>query len=284
MFGVTCRASLGGSMAKREEYPLGYSEGEARRLENQAVLAEHVLRDTLHRAGLDKGMRVLDLGCGVGDVSFLAARTVGSTGSVVGVDRAAPSIARAQRRAADSEIHNVKFELGDLNIFRPNGTFDAVIGRFILLYLPDPSGLLRRLRASIGQGGIFAMQEIDMSAASQVPLSELFAAVNGWIFGAFDAAGAEKDMGSKLLSTFRAAGLPWPEMISTTLVTGGPDSPYYEFLAEMVRSMLPMVERAGLASQTEIGLDSLAQRLREDAVSNERVLFPPRIVGAWCSV
>jgi hypothetical protein len=168
--------------------------------------------------------------------------------------------------------------------FESTDTFDAIIGRFILLYLPRPSELLRRLRFNIRPGGIVAMQELDMSAASQVPSSPLFSTVNGWIFGAFEAGKAEKDMGSRLLSTFLASGLPWPDMISTTPVTSGLESPYYEILTEMVRSMLPTIERAGLASASEIGLASLSQRLREDAVSNQRVLFPPRLVSAWCSL
>ena len=122
-----------------------------------------------------------------------------------------------------------------------------------------------------------------MSAASQATPSELFAAINQMDFGAIDASGAQRDMGSKLLTTFVAAGLPWPAMTSVTPVTSGQDSPYYEFLTEMVRSLLPAIERAGLASQAEIGLDSLARRLREDAVAKTRVLFPPRVVSAWCS-
>jgi cyclopropane fatty-acyl-phospholipid synthase-like methyltransferase len=53
-------------------YPLGYSEDEARRLAAQGAFFEDLTGDVLHRAGIGPGMHVLDLGCGVGDVSFLA--------------------------------------------------------------------------------------------------------------------------------------------------------------------------------------------------------------------
>ena len=272
-------------MSEIDKYPLGYSTGEARRLMTQAALLEPLFEATLLNAGLAKGMRVLDLGCGVGDVAFLAARMVGPTGSVVGVDRSAPSIETARKRLIDLDITNVEFKAAELEAFEPTGElFDAVIGRLVLLFLPNPSELLRRLRSSVRPGGFYAMQEVDMSVASQVPPSELFAAVNGLVFGAIDASGAQRDVGGKLLTTFLNAGLPWPQLSAITPVTSGPDSPYYEFLTEMVRSLLPTIERAALATRANIGLESLARRLQEDAMAKTRVLFPPRIVSAWCSL
>ena len=74
-----CGALLapGGANDKSQTYPLGYSEVEARRLEQQAALYKELTEDVLRRAGLCAGMRVLDVGCGVGDVSLLAAELVG---------------------------------------------------------------------------------------------------------------------------------------------------------------------------------------------------------------
>jgi hypothetical protein len=48
-----------------------------------------------------------------------------------------------------------------------------------------------------------------------------------------------------------------------------------------LRSLLPLVERSGVADVAEIGIDTLAARLRGDALANERVAFLPRVVGAW---
>jgi ubiquinone/menaquinone biosynthesis C-methylase UbiE len=271
-------------MTTSYEYPLGYSVGEARRLEVQAKILGETLAEVLRKAGLQKGMQVLDLGCGIGDVSFLAAKMVGRTGSVLGVDRATTSILEAERRAARSRLTNISFRTAELEMFYPDEAFDAVIGRFILLYLADPSRVLGRLRTCIRRGGIVVMQELDMSTASQYPPSELFNVVNKLIFGAFDAGKAEKDMGSKLLSTFLESNLPWPVMSSITPVTSGEDSPYYAILTEMIRSMMPVIEKSGTTTQAEVQLETLARRLQEDAVLNRRVLFPPRIVSAWCTV
>jgi 2-polyprenyl-3-methyl-5-hydroxy-6-metoxy-1,4-benzoquinol methylase len=70
--------------------------------------------------------------------------------------------------------------------------FDALIGRLVLLYLPDPSATLRRFRNFLRPGGVIAFQEIDMDQLSQFPVSELFArVVRSWIVAGFKAAGAE---------------------------------------------------------------------------------------------
>ena len=124
-------------------YPLGYSEDEAHRLATQAAFFEDLTGDVFQRAGIGMGMQVLDLGCGVGDVSFLAAGMVGAAGTVLGIDRNASSIQTARHRAMGLGLSNVQFEVSDLDTFADNGRrFDALIGRLVLLYLPDPAAYL----------------------------------------------------------------------------------------------------------------------------------------------
>ena len=265
-------------------YPLGYSAHESRRLVAQAVLLADLTKEALKKAGVGEGMRVLDLGCGPGDVSILAASLVGASGSVVGVDRWGPSISIAGERASAAGLQNVHFVQGELDDFDLDAEFDAIIGRFILLYLRDPARLLRRVRRRLNPGGAVLFLEVDMSTVSQLPPSALFAEVYRWIFGAFSAAGAERDMGAKLLPTFLSAGLPRPEMIAVTPVQSGPDSAYYEFLSDMVVSMLPIIEREGIASAMDIDIATLADRLRQDVVANERVIFAQRVISAWTRV
>jgi cyclopropane fatty-acyl-phospholipid synthase-like methyltransferase len=79
---------------------LGYSDSEFGRLERQAVYFRDLTEDVLRGAGLAPGMHVLDVGCGVGDVSMLAATMVGAAGSVLGMDRSPESLDVARRRAA----------------------------------------------------------------------------------------------------------------------------------------------------------------------------------------
>jgi 2-polyprenyl-3-methyl-5-hydroxy-6-metoxy-1,4-benzoquinol methylase len=268
-------------MSDSGSYPLGYSEDEADRLASQGAFLEDLTADVLRRAAIGSGMVVLDLGCGVGDVSVLAASMVGKFGAVLGIDRAASSVETARRRAADLGTRNVRFETAELDAFDTAEKFDAVIGRFVLLYQPDPIAVLRRFRNFLKPNGIIAFQEMDMGTASQVPASETFARVHSWILRGFKAGGAELNMGSKLLPAFLNAGLPRPTMIAASRVESGPDSKVYAILAQIVQSLLPLVERTGTATVEEAAIGTLADRLRQDAVANESVTFWPRLVGAW---
>jgi ubiquinone/menaquinone biosynthesis C-methylase UbiE len=133
------------------DYPLGDSTTELARLERQAAFFGDLTEDLLRRAGLDQGMRMLGIGCGAGDVSLLAARLVGPTGAVFGVDRSAEAVAWARRRATAAGVAWAEFAASELDQVEPPGAFDALIGRLILLYLPDPAAVLRQLA---GQGSV----------------------------------------------------------------------------------------------------------------------------------
>ncbi len=266
------------------DYPLGYSEQEARRLAAQGALLEEYTAELLRRAGLRPGMQVLDVGCGVGDVSLLAARMVGVEGSVLGVDRAASSLETARRRAASAGAQNVEFREADIASFETDRLFDALTGRLVLLYVPNPANALRRLCRFLNPGALVAFQEYDLPQASQAPPSEFFERIRSSMLEAFAAGGAELNMGTKLYSTFVRAGLPPPQMMSGSPVGCGTHWLGYEYMAGVVRSLLPLMERTGIATAEEIGIDTLAERLRNDSTANERVGFLPRIVGAWTRV
>jgi ubiquinone/menaquinone biosynthesis C-methylase UbiE len=271
-------------VAKPFDYALGYTEQEAKRLQWQAALSEDILEDGLRRAGISAGMRVLDLGSGVGDVALALARFVGAEGSVLGVERWEPSIEVARRRCKAQDLANVSFVQGVLEEFEPEGRFDAIVGRFILQYLPTRSAILARLKRRLNPGGVMLFQEIDNSGSSEAPPSPLFGEVRGWIASAFAATGSVFDMGALLARTFLEAGLPRPQMIGVTRVESGPDTPYYEFLTEVLRSVLPVLQRDSAPPAEAIDIDTLAERLRADAVENERTLYASRIVSAWATV
>jgi len=271
-------------MSRAQDYPLGYSELEARRLAEQAALLEGLTAEVFRRAGLRAGMTVLDIGSGVGDVSLLAARLVGPKGAVLGIDRAASSVQTANGRATALGINHVRFEQADLDRFEADQTFDALVGRLVLLYLADPADILKRLSRHLRPGGIVALQEFDMTATSQVPPGELFLKVRGWLLAAFTAAGAQLDMGTKLYSSFLRAGFPPPDMTAATLIASGPATTGYGYMVGVLRSLLPLIQRTGIATASEIDIDTLAARMHEDALAHERVMFLPRVVGAWTAL
>jgi SAM-dependent methyltransferase len=269
-----------------DAYPLGYTDHEFTRLERQGAIFREFTSEVLRRAGLTPGMRVLDIGCGVGDVSLLAAELVGPSGSVLGVDRSPASIAVATRRVTVAGYaERISFVVGELDDFLCAGQgtapFDAVIGRFVLMYQADPVDVLRRLAAMVRAGGTVALLEMVMPMFRCVPEVPLFALSIWRIVTTLARAGAEVDMGSRLTNVFVDAGLPMPTAVLGGYAGSGSDSPVYAYVADSVRSVAPIAERLGIFTAAEADLDTLAERLAAEATELRACLMPPPLVGAW---
>src|SRR3990172_9261931 len=125
-------AILGGPAVSATPYVCGHSGRELDRLDLQGAVFRDITRRVLEAAGLSAGMRVLDVGCGAGDVSLVAAELVGERGSVLGVDRAPASIQAATARAVAQHLRHVTFQVGEISDLGLLDV-DALIGRFVLM-------------------------------------------------------------------------------------------------------------------------------------------------------
>ena len=264
-----------------QSYVLGHGSEEHRRLILQSRFVGELTEIVFARAGLAQAMRVLDVGCGAGDVSLLAAAFVGPSGSVLGIDQSPESVSLARERAKAAGLDNVRFEVARLEEFREGGPFDALVGRLVLLYLKEPAVVLRQLAELVRPGGVIVFHEMEMTTARCVPESPLWTRTGRWIVEAFTRAGVETSMGSRMYSVFKDAGLSAPEMISGGRVEGNPESQIFEWLAQTVRSLLPMIEKTGVATKEEVGIDTLADRLRAEMIARGAVAHAPLFVGAW---
>ncbi len=265
-------------------YALGHDNPELDRLISQSRFLGDLTEQLLRQAGLGPGMRVLDIGCGVGDVTFLAARLVGKDGFVTGVDRSAEAIERARHRAREAGLSNVAFVVGDAADLAAEPIADAIVGRLVLMYAPDPSELLSRLSRYLCSGGIMVFQEMDMGATFVMPSAPLLELTSERVCETFRRVGAGIRTGLELYRFFREAGLPGPRMIQAARVEAGPDAMIYEQLAGVMRTLLPHAEGTGVASRAEIDIDTLADRLRAEAVALGSVAVWPPLIGAWATV
>jgi ubiquinone/menaquinone biosynthesis C-methylase UbiE len=122
-----------------EDYVLGNSAQEQQRLKLQGKFLEKWTEQFLLSAGIEPGMSVLDIGCGMGDVSLLAAKLVGTTGHVTAIDRDLVVIEKARERVREEgRGANIEFIHAELLNFHAEGRFDAVVGRYVLFFQPDP--------------------------------------------------------------------------------------------------------------------------------------------------
>jgi len=272
------------SKAENPEYILGHAAAELDRLIRQAAFFGDLTAHTLKLAGLGPGMRVLDVGCGAGDVSLLAASIVGPSGSVTGVDMNADTVRHTQSRIEGAKVSNVTIEAGDITKLPYAGEFDAVIGRLIVLYLGDPVAGMKAFRSYVKPGGLVYFQEFGQPQTTSIPPVPLYDQARRWIEAAFQGGNIELYMGMRLAALYRAAGLPAPSMLGMARIETGPDSPAYEYLTQTIRSLLPLIERTGVATKEEVGVDTLAARLREEVVAANAVVRVPELIAAWTRV
>jgi len=266
-----------------ETYGLGHAPKEIQRLLLQGQLLLPFTRQMLEEAGITTEMRVLDLGCGPGDVSLLAAELVGEKGHVLGVDSNPAVVRLAQARAHEAGLSQVFFLTTDIHDLAFSQEFDAIVGRLILQYLPDRVAVLRHLLAQLRPDGMVAFQEYDFPTHTDAfyPPSPLWEQTYAWVMDAFQRTGAERRMGMKLSSTFLEAGLPAPHLRYEAAIGSGAQWVGYAVMANVVRALLPLVVKFGIATAEEVGIETLADRLREENISQQGVARMPAVVSAW---
>jgi SAM-dependent methyltransferase len=276
-------AVLGGSPPGGSEgYALGRSRAETDRLIAQHQLYGSFTRQFLVGAGITTGMKVLDVGSGAGDVALLLAELVGPQGQVVGVDADPEIVETARGRVDAAGWTTVSLLTGTLSELDLDRDFDAVVGRWILMYLPDPAGFLRQARMLLRAGGLVAFQEGDIrQGARTYPPAPLHEELARLVTPPPGAPGPDVDMGPKLFQTFTAAGLPGPQLRHDTPIGGGPDWPGYAYLTATIRNLLPFLTKVAGITPEQLGIDTLEDRLRAEVVGQGGVQLLPPLIGAW---
>jgi SAM-dependent methyltransferase len=265
----------------RVDYALGHSSRELDRLAFQGTVFAPYTHQFLVEAGLKAGMRVLDVGSGSGDVSFLAADLVGSGGHVLGVDRSPTAVERARSRAIRRNLRHVGFQVGDPAVMHFENPFDAIIGRFVLMYQDDPTSSLRNMMRHLREGGLVAFHEVDCTACRSWPAAPTFDTAARWLAEALRGSGARPELGLEMHSVFLDCGLPRPNMCVDALVSGEENSPVYKLVAEAVRTLVPALEKLNIASAAQVQIDTLADRMRQEVVAKRGVAMSYALVGAW---
>jgi len=262
------------------DYPLGYTDSEHERLIRQATRIAPYTERLFREAGIGPGQRVLDLGSGVGDVSMLLARIVGASGEVVGVERDPYSIARANARVAEAGFRNISFTQADVNEIVSDRPFDAAVGRFILMFLPDPAPVLRSLIRLVRPGGVLTFQE-----PTWIPLLALGAQVPLWskvlhaIPETFLRSGTNPEMGFALHRMFQDVGLPAPDL--QVEVPLGSDANLTSLLCDLIHSVRPLAQQHHVSLDDLGDLDTLSDRIQADVAASNRVVSFVPLVGVW---
>lgn len=258
------------------DYVLATGSAAAGRLQILHSLYETGARRALLQAGLQPGMRVADLGCGVGMVTGLIAELVGPAGQVVGVDFSGAQIAQA-REMLPAGVTNVSFiEASATDTGLPHGSFDMVYCRFLLIHLTDPEKALREMHNLLKPGGVLVCEDGDLTSAGSEPSSSLNAFAE--LFGRLGPIwGVDYTLGKKLFHMVLAAGFPEPQItFNQPVISRGENKRLLEL---SVAEAGPAFVKAGLITDTELDQTLIEmQRLVDD----ETVLaLMPRMSQVW---
>lgn len=263
-------------------YPIGETDSQSRRLITQATLYNPFTRAFFQAAGISRGMKVLELGSGVGDVSLVLADLVGPGGRIVGVELKPAAVETARSRLAALGWRNVEYVVGAVGSVELEQDFDAVVGRFVLMWLPDPLVALKHVVNHLRPGGVVAFQDNDFtfSMVASEPLP-LFDKMNDWFKSNMMQDGPEYHMGLKMQHLYRQVGLKTPQFTFDAPIGTGNNWAGYQYLAETAEMLEPLMQQRGIALPAEISTSDLAEKIRKEAVENNAVIVLPAIIGAW---
>jgi 2-polyprenyl-3-methyl-5-hydroxy-6-metoxy-1,4-benzoquinol methylase len=283
---LTAAKIFGERDLKAEHYVMGHSRRELDRLALQAANLRPITLRLLREVGLGAGMRVVDVGCGIGDVSLLAAELVGPSGVVTGIDRSAMAIATARERASAAGHRNIEFIEADAAAATGSRAYDVAVGRYVLIHQQEPAALIRAAASHVRPGGTVAFHELSFLdpwwSYPHVPLWNRISLLLNTVMRSV--VPQPNDVAARMTEVFVDAGLGTPQVFLETPVGSGPNSPFYRWLAETCRTLLPKAEQLGLVQAGEINVETLEDELRQAATAVHAQVAGPHQHCGWVRV
>jgi len=269
----------------RPAYLLGHSAFELERLARQERLIGPATRDYFQSAGIATGMRVLDVGSGTGATAFHAAELVGASGQVIGTDLAPAAVATASEAAVVRGLKQVSFREGDPAEVIFEQPFDAVVGRYVLMFQEDAGHMLRQFAKHLRPGGIIAFHEPDWSFVRSDPPAPTYDCCCRWIIETFERLNQSTNMHAKLRRAFLSAGLGSPTMRMRAVIGDAVSvQDWLRAVADLATAVASTIEQQGVATLAEIGVETLADRIVQDVMTNRSIVVGRAEIGAWVRV
>jgi SAM-dependent methyltransferase len=260
------------------QYLLGDSPAEIEHLVEQAQVYAFEATELFDLIGVDPGSEAIDVGCGVLGVVHLLSEYVGPGGRVVGLDREARMVQFACDLTRERGLAAEFLQADATATGLPNGTFDLVHARTLLLNVQNPQEIVAEMVRIARPGGTVVVQEPDASAWSCDPPHPAFDRLRGAILSAYRATGKDFSIGRRIGRMLRDAGLEDVRVRPTARATGCGE--YYQtFLLTVAGLVRDVITEAGDLTADE--LDSYASTLRAHLERPDTITCQPLMWQAW---
>lgn len=266
-------------MSQAQDYILGASLTEQKRLLKQGTLFEAEACWLLSQVGLQAGARAIDLGCGPLGILDLMSSRVGSTGLVVGVDREARLLEMARSIVKGQRLSNVELYQRDVTATGlPRASFDLVHERLVLMMTPYTELMLAEMVALTRPGGVVAVQDLDVVSYICHPEHAAWSQLLNTYHRVYQARGLDGYLGRRLPGLLRAAGLVDVQVKVHTQVSQVGEFGQTLFL-DIIEALRDYIIADGLHTPDE--LTALLKALREHLNTSGTFVVQPLLFQVW---
>jgi SAM-dependent methyltransferase len=233
--------------------------------------------ELLDRAGLTRGMKCLDVGCGGGHVTISMARVVGPEGHVIGTDTDADILALAREDAEAAKITNVEFQQVDASSCLWHGKFDLAYARFLLSHLNETEKCLAAMMEACLPGGTIVIEDTDFAGSFCYPTCAAYERYKELYQELLQRRGGDPNIGPKLPAMLRRAGI---EGIELNVIHPAHIYGEGKLMAPVTMSRISdALTTEGLATESEV--QQILTELNHAAADSETVISLPRIFQVW---
>jgi SAM-dependent methyltransferase len=259
-------------------FAVNVGKEELDRLMVHARLRDPHVRDGLRRIGIQAGHKAIDVGCGPLGALLVLAELTGPSGTVVGLDMDAPSLAQAAAILRQNGYDGVQLVHANISTMTPTavcppGPFDVAVCSQFLNNQPDPVDTLRRIGAFVRPGGHILVQSplfFDPHPRSQPEVPALDTVV-AWFGEIMRRRGASPDVARNYHALCQAAGLIKISQRGFFLAEATAAGNHLHALHDAVAGAKVQIVQLGIASDTDV--DARLQELLTAAAYNFQVYF-----------
>ncbi len=263
--------------ANHNEYIISGGQEGKERLNVLSDVLYKTTRSLLETHGLTTGKSFLDLGCGGGNVSVMAAQLTDRSGKVTAIDFDASIISLAAQEAAANGYQNITFSAASAYDIDYSNEFDIAYARFLLSHLTRPAAVLHKMLAATKPGGKVIVEDIQFNGHFCYPACEAFDKYVALYTACAQHNGQNAEIGPSLISLYRQTGITNVgfDVIQPAFSNGAGKWMAYITMDKIKQT----VKEYGFASEKEIA--EILRALKEFTEDEQTIISLPRIFRVW---